>query len=65
MDRVTHACIGGEPSTEYAWWARDGRGIELCKVCDKCEREKLAQYRPEILRLYDETDVDEPIEGEP
>lgn len=56
-----HACRGGIPSTEPSWWARDGRGIELCRVCDLCEREKLAHYRPEILGYYDQGDVDEPI----
>lgn len=45
-----------------SWWVYDAQGIELCKVCDKCEERKLAQYRPEILRGYDQSDVDEPIE---
>ncbi|MCP4240284.1 MAG: hypothetical protein GY772_06945 [bacterium] len=44
------------------WWALDGRGIPLCRVCDRCKREKLAQFRPEILRPYAESDVDEDIE---
>lgn len=57
-----HACVGGVPSTEYSWWARDAQGIELCRVCDRCEKEKLARYRPEILSGYDQSDVDEPIE---
>jgi len=49
-------------SKESSWWARDAQGIELCRVCDRCERQKLAQYRPEILNGYDQSDVDEPIE---
>ncbi len=57
-----HMCINGIPSTEPSWWAKDGRGIELCRVCDKCEEEKLKQFRPEILSYYDENDVDEPID---
>ena len=42
----------------------DAQGIYLCKVCDKCEAEKLAGYRPEILTGYTQADVDEPIEEE-
>ena len=47
-----------------SWWATDGRGFPLCRVCDRCERAKLAKYRPEILEHYDESDVDEAIEPE-
>lgn len=57
-----HACVGGKESTEFSWWAKDGRGIPLCRVCPDCEKEKLAQYRPEILGYYTENDVDEAIE---
>jgi len=57
-----HACVGGAISTEPSWWAKDGRGIELCRVCDLCEKEKLAHYRPEVLGHYNELDVSEPIE---
>jgi len=57
-----HACIGGEPSSEESWEEHDAQGIYLCRVCDKCEREKLSGYRPEILRGYSQADVDEPIE---
>ena len=46
-----------------SWWAKDARGIELCRVCEKCETNKLARYRPDVL-----TDsqylADEPIEEE-
>lgn len=45
-------------------WEVDGRGIPLCRACPKCKKEKLAKYRPEILRPYDQSDVDEPIEPE-
>lgn len=61
---LLHTCLGGLPSSEPSWWAKDARGIELCRVCSVCEKEKLAQYRPEILRGYNELDVDEPIEPE-
>ena len=45
-----------------SWWEYDGRGIELCRVCEKCRSAKLAGYRPEILEPYSELDVNEPIE---
>jgi hypothetical protein len=45
-----------------SWWEYDAQGIELCKVCDRCMKAKLARYRPEILSGYDQGDVDEPIE---
>jgi hypothetical protein len=38
-------CGSGKPS----WWEHDARGIELCRVCDKCRKEKLARYRPDVL----------------
>lgn len=57
-----HVCRGGKVSTNPSWWANDGEGIPLCRVCDDCEDEKLAGYRPEILTGYDQSDVDEPIE---
>lgn len=59
-----HLCLNDKPSTEYSWWARDARGIELCRVCDRCESAKLSRYRPEILHGYNELDVDEPIEAD-
>lgn len=59
-----HLCVGGTASTEPSWWAHDAQGIPLCRVCDLCKREKLSRYRPEILSGYDQSDVDEPIEGE-
>jgi len=59
-----HLCVGGVPSEEPSWWAKDAQGIELCRVCSKCEKEKLSRYRPEILTGYNQSDVDEPIEAE-
>jgi len=38
-------CGSGEPSREVC----DARGIYLCRVCDKCEREKLSGYRSDVL----------------
>jgi len=46
---------------QYSWWEYDGYGIELCRVCDKCVKVKLAQYRPEVLGTRYE--ADEPIEA--
>lgn len=61
----THSCVGGEiVETEDSWWEYDGNGIELCRVCPRCKREKLARYRPEVLRPYRQSAVDEPIDGE-
>ena len=42
---VICACGSGLQSR----WALDARGIPLRRVCEKCEREKLASYRPEVL----------------
>jgi hypothetical protein len=36
-------------SGQESWWAKDARGIELARVCDKCKREKLKKYRPDVL----------------
>lgn len=59
-----HICVNGQQSSESSWWEYDAQRIPLCRVCDKCREEKLAQYRPEILEGYDQSDVDEPIEEE-
>lgn len=59
-----HACLNGEESNEYSWWEHDARGIPLCRVCDKCRKQKLSGYRPEILSGYDQSDVNEQIEPE-
>jgi hypothetical protein len=47
-----------------SWWERDAQNIPLCRVCEKCREEKLAKYRPEILTGYNQSDVDEPIDGD-
>jgi len=38
----------------------DARGIFCCYVCDSCEEERRAKFRPEIFTSLYETD--EPIE---
>lgn len=46
MARRTECTCGSKkwPREQY-----DARGIFLCYTCSKCEREKLAGYRPEVL----------------
>ena len=39
----------------------DERGIFCCYVCDTCEAEKRARYRPEIF-TDSQYEADEPIE---
>lgn len=60
MGRYDRPCDCG--SGELNYWIYDGQGIELCRACSKCEKEKLSRYRPEILGSYNQSDVDEPIE---
>ena len=38
-----------DPDVDYSWDEYDARGIYLSRVCDKCEKAKLSQYRPEVL----------------
>ena len=46
-----------------SWWEYDAQRIPLCRVCDKCQKEKLSRYRSEILTGYDQSDIDDPIES--
>jgi len=43
------------------WWEYDARGIELCKVCDRCYNAKMSQYRESVL-VDPNYEADEPIE---
>lgn len=54
-----HQCEEGQWYRVY-----DAQNIYLCRVCDQCREQKLSQYRPEILRGYNQFDIDEPIEGD-
>tara|TARA_R110002012_G_scaffold303659_1_gene505532 strand:+ start:454 stop:678 length:225 start_codon:yes stop_codon:yes gene_type:complete len=64
-DNATHYCEGASGLSENDVWAvYDAQGIYLCRVCEDCERVKLAEFRPEILKGYNQADVDEPIEPE-
>jgi len=53
-----------ECERDQSWWEHDAQGIPLCRVCEVCRSAKLSRYRPEILRGYDQSDVDEPIESD-
>jgi hypothetical protein len=46
---------------EDSWWEYDARGIELCRVCDKCVKVKLSKYRSDVLSDPNYW-ADEPIE---
>jgi hypothetical protein len=48
-------------SNEFRYPLKDGYGIFLCYVCDKCVGEKRKRYRPDIMEQYE---CDEPIESE-
>jgi hypothetical protein len=58
IDLERHQC-----NREDSWPEYDAQGIYLCRVCAKCEAQKLARYRPEILTGYTQADVDEPIDN--
>jgi hypothetical protein len=53
-----HICRPGQSRPLY-----DARGIYCCRVCDRCEEEKRARYRPEIFSDAG-YDADEPIDEE-
>jgi hypothetical protein len=39
-------CIHTPQNSE---WQYDAKGIPLCRTCPKCEKAKLATYRPSVL----------------
>ena len=53
----------GEHEGADTWWEYDARSIPLCKVCNVCRTERLAQYRPEVL-VNPNYDCDEEVESE-
>jgi hypothetical protein len=60
-----HFCQGGAWREGVRGWELvDARGVYCGRVCERCEAEKRARYRPEILTSYDENDVNEAIDGE-
>ena len=48
---VARECDCG--SGEYSWPEYDGYGIYLCRVCEKCEQEKMSKYRSDIFEIYE------------
>lgn len=40
---------GWEYHRENSWEVYDARGIYLTRVCDRCERERLSGFRPDVL----------------
>lgn len=44
---VEHPCPCG--SGNESWWLNDARGIPCSRVCDDCEEQVQAKYRPEIF----------------
>ncbi len=56
-----HLCSCG--SGEYKDAEYDARGIFLTYVCDKCRKEKLSGFRPDVLTDPD-YEANEPIEPE-
>jgi len=55
-DLKYHQCERSESWAEY-----DARGIYLTRVCEKCQKEKLAGFRQEVL-TDSQYEADEPIE---
>jgi hypothetical protein len=53
------SCGSGKPRRER----RDARGLFCTFVCDACEREKTARFRPDIFTDSDYW-ADEPIEAD-
>ena len=52
-------CGSGLPSS----WAHDARGIEIARVCPRCEEQVLAGYRGEVLE-DGSYELDEDVDGD-
>lgn len=46
---------------DNSWWEFDARGIELCRVCERCRDLQLAKYRRDVLTDFNYWH-DEPID---
>ena len=55
----TCSCGSGRELSEQ----RDARGIFLTFTCSACHAQRMARYRPEVLRDT-QYEADEPIEGD-
>lgn len=60
MSRLTECPCG---SGLYPEAVHDARGIFVAYACERCEKKKLAGYRPEIF-TDSNYECDEPIEAE-
>ena len=52
-------CNCGSDHDRYP--VKDGYGIFLTYACSRCEKEKLSEFRPDIMKKYE---CDEPIDEE-
>jgi hypothetical protein len=52
-------CPCGSP--EFPEARHDGYGIFLCYTCSRCEKQRLAEFRPDIFTAYD---CDETIDSD-
>ena len=57
-----HPCRCGSHKNSY--WIFDGYGIELARVCEDCESEKLKTFRKDIMCKYDVSEFGERLEDE-
>lgn len=57
--RPPQECACG--SGHYRFPLYDGHGIFMTYVCDDCEKEKVAKFRPDIFERYQ---TDEQIEAD-
>jgi hypothetical protein len=66
LENLRMHCQGHDK--QNSWWAKDAKGIELRRVCDKCEHLLVEEYSPAVLGFSSYQDVvyedivDEPIE---
>lgn len=56
-----HSCLNGEMTEADTWWKKDGYGIPLALVCEKCVRQKMSHFRHDIEERYDTDDEIEDI----
>lgn len=61
MPQQKLSCRGTHTRGDGSWWLRDARGIEIARVCQVCEPEVKADYRPEIF-TNPQYWTDEPVE---
>lgn len=58
-NKPEHFCTCGSSEPKYP--LRDGYGIFLTYVCDKCVRKRRQEFRGDIFENYDH---DEPLDAE-